>query len=213
MGLIHNALSRGPWTAAIKAILGDTRSEGGVERYGETFTPVLDPWSQPDFAYARGEWLWSVSLTQAAVPAEGAMAAILDPLLNNRIIVTIDGIQVATTASQSFFLGLSTEGALKATLALAGNPRTRDTRWGKGLQPASAYGFAPVESYAGSDPTVSFNTALEKMTTSAGITSRFNTLPYILSPGNALWVQSITVNIGFDFVAWGRARQALPGEL
>lgn len=59
----HNALHRcTELLQGFKRGLGMDRDADGVERVGETLTPVWDIWSKPEFARLRGEHLGAASL-------------------------------------------------------------------------------------------------------------------------------------------------------
>lgn len=71
MGLIHNELRKGTLSRALKVILGADESEGGIERYGETLTPVVDIFSptQSEWSLPRGERRFGVRGTTPIAPA------------------------------------------------------------------------------------------------------------------------------------------------
>lgn len=214
MAQLHNQLTRGPWTTAIKAALGLSKSEGGVERFGETMQPVLDIWGgpQPEWCYLRGEWLWSVQGTASAVAAEGSMIAVVNPVANSNIAV-IEKCNAIGGAAGTVALGLATEAQITATLATGLTLRTKDTRWARGLVPPVALGFVPLTPLTGADPTLTFDTSLENIAVLTAEFRPFNTLPYVLAPGTAIWIQHQTVNTALSANFSGRVRAAFPGEL
>jgi len=88
MGQLHNALDRGRLSAALKNALGASKSEGGIERYGETLTPGIDLWMRPEWALLRDEELFGVAETQAA-GAAGTFPKIgvFNPATSNLLVV------------------------------------------------------------------------------------------------------------------------------
>ena len=88
MSRLHNALTRGAISDALKRAVGDTRSQGGVERYSETLEPVLDLWSRPEWAILRDEILWGGASTQAAVAGELSFVAVINPLGSGMLTVS-----------------------------------------------------------------------------------------------------------------------------
>lgn len=55
MGQIHNELRRGAFSRALKNFLGSADSEAGVERFGETLTPIIDGFNLPELNFPRGD--------------------------------------------------------------------------------------------------------------------------------------------------------------
>lgn len=212
MALLHNALTRGPWTVAVKGALGDTRSEGGVERYGETLQPNIDIWTRPEWAWLRQEQLWAVSQQASAVVGEASMCAISNPVnSDNLVIVTAVSGNVGTLASQ-LRLGLATRTQIAATLGLQGNAVTRDTRWSK--SPTVAVSLVPVERWNGSDATAPFDTVLDEVgMDTAGSIVLFTGGPWVLEPGAALWTQGNALNSAVRTSFSGYVRKGFKGEL
>lgn len=75
MGQGHNELRRGEFSRAIKALVGDSDSESGLERFGETLQPIIDLWNLPEMHLLRGERLFGCVATTAVAPA-GRSAAL-----------------------------------------------------------------------------------------------------------------------------------------
>lgn len=207
---IHNQLFRQNWSEALKRAIGDNKQEGGLERYGETLTPTIDLWKQPEWAFLRQERLWAATRTVTAIAAEFSMCAIVNPAGSGQIVV-IDKI-TGGAAAGSFQISLDLASLYSATLALNGSTVLRDERF----SPANSV----VQVFTGTDAALFTNT-VETQTTPDTRDVVFSSPPYILPPvnvngpgaGRALVVQFTTVNTGAHFNFAGYVRAALPGEL
>lgn len=214
MTQVHNQLTRGPWTVALKGALGLSKSEGGVERFGETMQPVVDLWSLPEWSFLRDEWLWAGNQTAAAVAAEGSIVALVNPA-DSGCIVVVEKVSAAGGAAMSVQLGLELDTVLAATLAAQGTVRARDNRWvlRQNQIAPSAYAFVPPIIRQGSDPALPLNTALDVVVVATTSIASFNSPPYVLRPGTGLWVQGQTVNTSVTAQFSGRARVGFSAEL
>lgn len=211
MGAIHNMISRGNWSAAIKKALGVTKSEGGIERFGETLTPVIDLWRRPEFQFLRDETLWGKFAQQAAVVAEFAVIAIANPANSGRLVVVerVSARNLVATASVN--LAPTTQAAVAATLTFA-NTVVRDTRSAKG----GPQTLAVPEFWFGSDPAslIAGGFTLERINSpTAEVSPLTVALPYIIPPGFALIAEGGAVNQGIEASWAGYVRVLFPGEL
>lgn len=91
MGHVHNALDRATeLVRGFRRAVGLTGPEGGVERFGETLTPVMDIWSQPIWATLRGDWLQWGRANVAAGGAGTRSIVRLRPVANSgRLLVVV----------------------------------------------------------------------------------------------------------------------------
>lgn len=210
MGQIHNQITRGPWTNALKAALGITKSDGGIERFGETMQPVVDLWSRPDWLYLLEVGLWSASESQAAVPAEFSAIAVTNPPTSGNIIV----VQVANArigVANTVAMGLALRTTIAGTLTVSNPGDYRDTRFQK--NPLLSVFNAPVETWVGSD-TVSIDTVQEQQAAvAAAEVVDFKSPPYVLKPGTGLFIQNQTLNTLLAVNFAGYVRKAFTGEL
>lgn len=210
--MIHNQLSRGPWGRAVKDALGDSRAEGGLERYGETMQPVIDLWSRPDWELLRNEFLFVHTLVKAADAANSSVVGIMLPLAS-KLIVTLERIsgRNSTNAGALILSGLDrTTIAALGGFALASQPFFRDAR-------ASAVPFAqqaPVETFTALTGLIPLNGTMENIIMPAGVENReFTSTPYVLRAGGAIFVQGGAINQQIVITFSGRVRAALPTEL
>jgi hypothetical protein len=210
MAQVHNALRRGPLSAALANAIGDTKGVGGLERYGETLTPVLDLWRQPEWSYLRVERLCADWRTQAAVAAEFSMVALINPALLSRHLIVVEAVTFNATAAGQGRLQIGAEGNISATLATPLPGTVRDGRWGP-TNIQNTVGLTLV----GSDPAGSlFTSDLDVVATTSAERYEFTVgLPVVLPPGTGLVFGFGTVNIAVNVAIRWRERQALPGEL
>lgn len=195
MPRIHNQLTRGPWSSAIQAALGDSKAEGGIERYGETLTPIVDLWSQPEFAFLRVEHLGACHFTSVAVVAELSFVAVGPNLNDTTSVVVVEAISARTTPPGTVFIANSTRAFMSASQApTESNVPNRDQRYA-GTQIAVTRNVA-VSTWVGSDAIVlASGGVLEEMfnpTSNVPVTSFM--APFIVKPGGALVVQCSATN-------------------
>jgi hypothetical protein len=84
---VHNELKNSPLPRALKKLLGVADADSGLERFGETLTPVFDMWSLPEFQYARGERSFAQSVISGAVAARFSAVALTNPATSRTIAV------------------------------------------------------------------------------------------------------------------------------
>lgn len=210
MAHVHNQLSRGPWSNAIKAALGDRKAEGGVERFGETLDPIINLWGMPEWAFLRGERLAAMRMFAAAVAGEFAIIALGNPAGSN-VLVVVDAIGVVgSSSSQSYLLEVAADTLVAGTLTAPAFPAvSRDRRNG------GAAGTATAFVRTGNDANNTFGAQLEQMfhvVTTAAVAALVAT-PLVLRPGDDLLVIAQTVNTSFTALFNWRERRAFPSEL
>jgi hypothetical protein len=210
VGQVHNELRRGGLSAALTRAVGDMRGAGGLERYGETMTPVLDLWRQPEWAFLRGEALVSVGVGVNAVAAENGFAAIINPAGSGMLIVVEEaGIDAGGLAASTVLnVQGNTEAVIAATLTTVVTGNVRDTR-----------NFATTGTYArgvirtGTDAGA-VGVSLESVRQPAGnmVYARVS-VPNVLHPGFGFVIGLGTVNTAFTANFKWRERRAFPAEL
>lgn len=209
---IHNELSRGLLSKALKNAVSATKSEGGLERFGETLTPVIDLWLMPEWAFLRAEKLWAAGVTQPAVAAEFSGAAVVNPV-NSGLIVVVENVSGQGSATNLNVSCTVTLAAIQASYALTILAQSRDTRAIPDLAVVGAPP-TPVQIWSGTDPASFAGIRAEKFSILAGAPSgKASSPPFVLKPGAVLHVEATTVNLGVDFNFSGRVRQAFVGEL
>lgn len=205
---LHNALKRGWLTHAVTRALGEGDSEGAVERFGETVTPVVNPWGMPEWAALRGEQLAGCRTFQNLVAAEYAAVALMNPA-GSGMIVVVEAISFNAGATAQAQLEVVADSVISGTLLTVTNPScSRDRRF-KGIS-----GLTRATFRQGSDAASTFGAQLETQGFTGSLFSQFVVgLPLILRPGDDCLVVLQTVNLAMT-VCWAwRERLAYPGEL
>lgn len=208
---MHNQLSRGQLSRALKLAVGDRRSEGGLERFGETLQPTIDLWALPEWAAYRDEQLAAIRTIQGAIAAEFGGIALCNPLGSNLICVVEAVSFTSSTGTIAALLEMAVDTVPAATWATVAFPAAARDRRFKG-----ATGTTRCFIRQGTDPALNtMGAQLEQRTmTAVNINMDFATaLPVIVRPGDDLLVIGQTVNSALQ-VNWAwRERQAYPGEL
>jgi hypothetical protein len=203
---VHNSIKYGTHNlGGIALIAGVSREASGIERLGETLTPVLDVWTQPEWALPRQELPGAVNVVAAAVVGEFSACALINPAASGLLVVCEALTFAAVGASMTCFLEIVTEPAARATLATTEVPLVcRDRRQSRGLRSSII---------TGSDP-ASIGTVLDEQTSTAALVfAAFAVLPVILPPGQAVLVRGGTVNSALVTNWKVRERPAVQGEL
>jgi hypothetical protein len=205
MGQLHNELRRTALSRALKAALGDTRADGGLERYGETLQPVMDLWALPEWAHERKEILGADARLQGAVAAQfGAYGVGIPPA--GEVICVVDAMKVMSGVATLFTVERLTHAALAAAVAtLAFSIVTRDRRNGDFV--------AGVELFSGTSATPTLGAAIENIRVVANDEHTTTTAtPYVVVPGQAIVVIGQTANQAQNCSLKLRARQRLRTE-
>lgn len=210
MAEVHNGIKYA--TGVLNALAlgtGVSRDQAGVERLGETLTPVIDIYSLPEWSVLRGEELGAVSITQPAVAAEFPIVA-FGNLLGSGVILTLEAASFTSATVMSVGTELAADTIVAGTLGAAAFPvLARDRRF---KNPAKVgRGFLKI----GTDPAATFGVVLEinAVSTANQWTPFLTTFPIILQPGDDLLVIGKTVNASLGVSLKWKERQALPGEL
>jgi len=208
VGQSHNGLERaGALTSALKDALGATDAEGGLERFGETMTPVIDLWRQPEWALLRDELPWAFTLTQPAVAAEFSAVGIVNPVGSRKLLV-VDMLCYRSLATQGINSGWATSAVILSTLASSQAVLTRDLR-------ANPQVAAALVAF-GSDAAIGsiITQTLEADSVAAAAANQLgHVTPVILPPGFGFAAVGTTVNSNIVVTMAGRERPVFPAEL
>jgi hypothetical protein len=206
VGTLHNELRRaGQFQRGFLLALGITDSDSGVERLGETLTPIIDLWSRPEWHFVRDERITGFTLVSIAVAAEFTGQAIVNPAGSNRLVV----VELAAYRAELAFdvaLQVVTEAQATVTYTVANSLRPLDTRW------PGVSGVITLRD--GSDAAATLGgTNIDFTFPPSTLGRQFVNLPVVLSPGFGLAMIGQTVNTAFRGIWRIRDRLALPGEL
>lgn len=205
MGQQHNELRRGDLSEALTRALGDSRGGGGIERYGETLTPVINLWGLPEWAFLRRERLAGMGRTEGAGAAtEMSYVALVNPATSG-ILIVVESALVSLNVASAVRAAMETEAALVALGLTATRGVNLDTRWAnQGNEPIGYLASEAVAATLGvafSNPTRPVYFDLPEV---AGI---------VLSPGYALVVQNPDDAAAIHVSYRWRERHAYPSEL
>lgn len=210
MAATFNEMRRaGTIQAALKNALGMTDQEPGLIRVSESLVAVKDLWSRPEWAFLRQEKLFAIRATVAANVAGISRFQLSNPAGSN-IIAVIDELDVTEqTALASYILtdnGAFIAGGLAPLSA-------RDTRWdiavGGGSRPTNT--LQTVDNAAAATSGIVLDSIVVPLNNPPA--RFFCGVPFILTPGQWIQVQSGTVNHQATFTARGYERVAFPGEI
>lgn len=201
MGAIHNELRRSQLSGALTRAVGASKGAVGIERFGETLTPVIDLWERPEWSYLRYEILLGCANNQAAVAAQQSYVALVNPITSG-ILVTLD--QYAGDVNN--VVGLVANSAAIITGGAAGTPGfARDSRWPARMGNNFNSGVATV--VKGTAAALGVNTFFTFGANVLGL------LPVVVSPGFAFVIASTAQNVVLNAQLAYRERKVLPGEL
>jgi hypothetical protein len=214
---VHNAIKYATGDLnAFQLASGVARDATGVERFGETLTPVMDIYStvgrRAEFDIHRNVFDWAQNATQAAIAAEQGFIGVGLPApvgTSTLQILVVEGCTVMGAAGTYNMLH-STRAIVAATGTLIGTLLNRDQRWANAAFVNKQW--PPVEGWTGTDPAF-LGTFFEQVVVPAAVVAvPFSSGPWIVKPGGALLVQHSTVNVAVTVNMWGFVRPALPGE-
>lgn len=206
---IHNAIKYG--TSLLRGYSRATglgEDEEGTVRLGETLTPVLDFWSQPEWAFSRGEIPGVTRVVKNAVAGEFGIIGLLVPAASRRRIVVVELVKIASIVAGTCFLEVCTEAQINALTAAAQTVgSTRDTRAGFDTASQTISGSAVAQTAGGRQLDVALSTA-------GGPGGLYDAaVPFVLSPGFALAAVGRAANEQIIVTFRYREREAFPGEL
>jgi hypothetical protein len=203
MAGIHNELKR-----ATDLLRGFRRAvgivdAGGVERLGETLTPVLDVWARPECSILRGEEMWAGSITAGPVAGQYSCAALSPPTSGNRIII-VDAYIIRAATSATIRVGVDAREA--GLSAAAATYSIRDDRITTQVPSALLYGGT-----AGAPTSPAGYWQDYSISTGAYVRPEF---PIVLLPGgrSLCFRYDGAVNLAFYVGCIWRERQLIPGE-
>ena len=204
--MTHNPLNFGSGVArgaAVGAGLDETAE--GVVRLSETLQGVMDPWRQPEWTFLRGEKLWSVSPSIAAVAGEFQQIGIRNPTGSNHIAV-VEVIAPFNPAAAGFGIW-EVRGRAQGTTDGSAAPSLRDTR----IPSNASFQIGPLLALTNSEAATPLGTLLASF---INVNEQvFCPVQFVLSPGFELFVGRSIVNVGVQGTIAGRVRPAPPGEL
>lgn len=125
--MIHNQLTNyAQLLAGFRRMLGEMGGEfSGIERAGETLTPVMDLWALPEWALLRGETIFSRVALSPAVAARLSSVELVNPAASGILAVVLE---LALTGAADVQVSVD------SGVAIAANPVVsqgvaNDTRW------------------------------------------------------------------------------------
>lgn len=208
MAGLHNELQRFvSLQDAYRAALGEkTERFTGLERAGETLTPVVNLWERPEWAFLRGEGLYMGTANQVAGVAQFSACGIFNPA-NSRRLVVVEEMTPVNINSQL----VVADGGSAIVFTTAGVVRRRDLRLtgsGSFVAPGAVIGSILL----GAAQT-NFGWIMDGATPGSAIAASRNFCPLILPPGTSYFVSCVTANLSMNTSFKWRERLLLPGEL
>lgn len=201
MAHLHNALHQAaPLQQAYQAALGEDDAEfAGIERAGETLTPVMDLWSKPEWAALRGERLAAGFGAEAIDAANFSQVQLFNPL-GSRLLIVVEKIRILCATTGSYNIGRT---ATALGTLVTGQTSSRDGRF----LTASIIGQIrrSVAAAAGDLPLVQIRLT--------GGTTDSDDTPYVLPPGFGLTVRGSAINTATNASFVWRERLIYHGEL
>lgn len=211
----HNQLAAGAQIGtAIGKLTGLGNEEEGTTRLSESLSPIIDPYALHEGAFSRGEYLWSVTGNVPAVAAELGFGGIRNTDASGipsqiRRVMKVLGIVVSSAAANANFVlqipGAGDSTDIDSVLQL----RAIDTRWGPLLQAAA---LVPGFAIFGAAAAVQGSAVFRTLVPSVGVPGLSQFPVVVLGPDTECRVYCDTVNLAFNFAAWGRTRVMFPGE-
>jgi hypothetical protein len=200
---IHNGINYyTELIAGLREAFGETGT-WGLERFGETIMPVLDPFRVPEWAILRGEQLaWGVS-RETAVAAQTSMVQLHNDS-TNRIVVIEPGTSFHGNAVTNLILSFT-------TTLLADDDGRCFIRDGRNLRPTvpgtrrrSETGAVPAGVSAGD---------AHHLGSQASGDREVIDFPIVLTPGFTVVARAGNTNENITANWVVRSRVAMPGEL
>jgi hypothetical protein len=190
---------------AYRIALGLDGDAGGIERLGETITPVYNGWAEdqlPEFFYLRRERLSFGDLSLGALAGNYSIVGIRNPTASGLLIVVTDVFCDATGALQTIFCTYRPNG----TVDHENSGQSRDTRW-PGATTIPGARLVDRQQVAALTP------VLMHINATANVQSVKHPCPFILHPGWELLFYPSAVNTALTMNFKWRERPFLPGEL
>lgn len=198
---LHNGLHHAVaiQSAFMKALGEDDAEFTGIERAGETLTPVIDLWSKEEWCWPRRERLCAGFGTAAQDAGNYSNVQLKNPT-GSGLLIIVDRIGVRTANAGGYTLDETTTtiGAV-----VSNQSSVRDGRWGSSrVQGVITQG---VTAAVTGIPVWFYQMAA----------SSYLELPagWILPPGSSIYVRGAAINLGVSASFYWREREALNGEL
>lgn len=189
MASIHNALRRGGLSHALTSAVGDTKAEGGLERYGETLQPVIDLWSLPEWAFLREEAICGGQFFVTSAAGTLSEALLMNPT-NSGFLLILKRVHWTFTSAgtQTFFRRLN-QGTLPAGF-VATNSGPLDFRDARLIAVPSTVGVVAQAANAAADGGIAFDSF------SQAVNERIeDTQPVVIAPGTGFLVTVSAVGV------------------
>lgn len=167
----------------------------GIERFGETLTPIMDLWALPEWAILRGEILFARRQEAPAVAARFSSTELVNPTGSGVLAVVLTVLVDFSTV----------EGSVDSGVSIAANPVVRrgvalDTRFPQ---------LGEVSRCTVTTGDVAANVALPQFRLA---TQAVVPMPFILRPGKKLFMINVTANTAMgNSLVWSE-RPLLPTE-
>lgn len=204
---IHNQITHGALLKAYQKLVGLDRNEDGVQRLGETLTPIIDLWSQPEFNLHRGDQLMGGVVDATSAAGTLSELLLLNPTGSNVLAVTIR-LRMEVTTSASIAYARLNQGTLPAGF-VANNSGPVDFRDPKLIATSSSRCILAQAANAAIDGGIEFDRMLPLASTPVEDRD-----PIIIPPGQGFILRLTTVGANrlIASARW-RERTPLPGEL
>lgn len=204
-GAVHNAMPASPIADAVSRMVGDTTGALGLERYGETLTPILNPWELPEWDYLRRTRICMGYAQAGPVAGEYSTISLLNPITSQHLIVLEHAFGLLGTAGSVFTMFPIDYTAIVGAATITNN--SVDSRWGGANYPLGLV-------YQGTTAAAPAGRALVQMAwLPTGGTEQTIVSPVVIGPGTCVAFCAATVNIMLRLNLVWRERRALSGEL
>lgn len=208
MSQVHNAIRHHvALLSGYARALGESADFSGIERAGETLTPIIDLWSRPEWAILRGELLGAMRLSQPAVAAEFGWVALVNPT-GSRHIVVLEGLSASSATTLQYSVIYAVEAALAASVDAVVPGNRRDRRF----DPSAAFETL-IDAQRGGGAGALSGQVPETMRALASTNVVAMIPPIVIPPGHTIAVQAGTVNVELSVNFRWRERRAFPDEL
>lgn len=202
---IHNAVKYGTDVLrGFSRFIGLDETEEGTVRLGETLTPIIDAWKQPELAFLMGETLCAYSRNVSAVAGQLSGVALCNPTVL-RMIMVVEEASILSTANQDVGMFLVTDADAASNLGSSSQGNSRDRRSGALVSRAVVRYGTVVALFTAS--------ILEANRKAAAETIRFQNVPVILAPGQGLLLWHFVANTFIHANFKWRERRLRPAEL
>lgn len=203
----HNAIRFAtPLLRALARFAGLAEDEAGVSRLGETLTPVIDIWDQPDAAFLREVRLMSNGAQNDVINGVLRSGVGLANPAGSGVIATIHAIRMSAAGASIGVVRTTTVAEITAdlpTVQAAG--AVRDRRW------VSERGVLQVR--LGTATAAPQGIQLDEVRWAAGVFGYAECVPVILPPGFGVTAFHSLISTAIAVGMYWSERQLLPGEL